>query len=356
MTPEAAEKLALEHKLFTVRWVDEDTCVLVCPECCKPYTSGKRSNAGVYNSVDGAKSHARHHKRMKSSQRAQRGREEGLASQHLEGHADLICQPSRDTPHCPMPDSCTGGPVQDNMAGHSSWWLPFDSQKAQHAHMLDSLQEATTVDVNDGTGTSDPAPNVALDSSSPEDDNQSSDSQSDSQSGGVMVDSVDSGLLGTVDEVGIPIEPDEAVGPAREARKGSAEQLHKDRLKSIADGHPQTSLQAAYSLVEAKECGASNTVIDIMAMHQYLQLTEPANVSNVNFPKSHHLVKAVLGTEDAQKYEFGCCPKCAWRYEADPHRADKSKVTLLKETCPQCAHPKYQVLLLIKLRNGSTVL
>lgn len=338
MDPEVAEQLALQYEWFSVRKVDDATSELVCRDCCKPHMSGKRTNAGVYTTAGAAKAHASLHKKRKLSQRAQRNSE-----------------------------GCTGGPVQQCLAGHSSWQWRTASQQAQHAHMFDSLKASTEHMhvANDchggdpgGDPGADPAPNLAIDHSLAENeyDSHAGGFESDSQSEGCLVDSDDSGHVGTVDEAGRPFDPDEVDGPARDPRKGSGAQLHRDRLHSIADGHPQTSLQAAYSLVEAKESGASNTVIDLMAMNQYLQLTESPNVSNVNFPKSHHLVKAVLGTEDAQKYEFGCCPKCAWRYETDLHREDKSKATLLKETCPQCAHPKYQVLSMDMLCNGSTVL
>ena len=134
-------------------------------------------------------------------------------------------------------------------------------------------------------------------------------------------------------------------GPGR-PRVNSGAWLHARRLEPLADGHRRSVLQAAFTLVELKERGASNVLIDMMAQQSRLLLEEqdgPAKITGIKFPTSLHMAKAVLGTEDASTYEFGWCPTCAWRYPPDPGRGGKSRQELLKETCPRCGHPTYVV-------------
>ena len=141
-------------------------------------------------------------------------------------------------------------------------------------------------------------------------------------------------------------EISQMIRDAKRPRRGSGAALRDMRTQPLASGHTRSTLQAAYSLVEIKQAGASNAVLDMVAMNNHLLLSEfedDHKLSDVHVPKSLHMAKHVLGTEDAAKYEFGWCPVCAWRYPPDPDRANKTKSELLTETCPNCGTAKYEV-------------
>lgn len=129
-------------------------------------------------------------------------------------------------------------------------------------------------------------------------------------------------------------------------REGSGALLKSLRTEELAAGHRRSVLQAAYTMVELKQGGASNTVLDKVALNNFLLLSEfkpESAVKNIRLPKSMHMVKAVLGTEEASKFEFAWCEKCGYRYPHDPQRASKTRQALLEETCPQCGSLKNKV-------------
>lgn len=144
---------------------------------------------------------------------------------------------------------------------------------------------------------------------------------------------------------------------ARGPRQGSGAWLHAQRLEPLATGHMRSVLQAAYTQVEFKKHGASNVVLEKILHHQRDLLKEfvgDHKIDQVRMPRSMHMVKHVLGTEDATKYEFGWCEKCALRFAADPDFPKKSRDELLGETCPQCGCAKYQVCCPSQLHRVST--
>lgn len=142
-------------------------------------------------------------------------------------------------------------------------------------------------------------------------------------------------------------DSDSADGPrSKGPRKNSGAWLYAKRLDPLATGHTRSVLQAAYARVELKQHGASSVVLNKAAKHDFRLLAEfkgKHKVSEILLPKSMHMVKQVLGTEDASKYEFGWCGNCAMRFEADPDKSTKTKEQLLKETCPRCGSCTYQV-------------
>lgn len=133
----------------------------------------------------------------------------------------------------------------------------------------------------------------------------------------------------------------------RRPRKSSAAYLFERRLQPIADGHKRSPLQVAYSHVELKAGGATNTVLDKVALHDFLLLDEfegPQTKQGILLPKSFHMTKAILGTEEAAVFEFGWCGGCSFRYPPDPSLSSKTQDEVLLETCPRCGSEKYQVL------------
>jgi len=134
--------------------------------------------------------------------------------------------------------------------------------------------------------------------------------------------------------------------PTSVPRKGSGAWLRQCRLHPIAAGHRRTVLQAAYTLVEFKQGGVSNVMLDQISQHMAVLLDEfsgSSQVHDIKVPRSLHMAKAVLGTQDAALFEFGWCSECAWRYLPDLQRPTKTKQALLAETCPRCGTSKYVV-------------
>ena len=134
-------------------------------------------------------------------------------------------------------------------------------------------------------------------------------------------------------------------GRRKGPRKNSGAWLHARRLEPLATGHRRSVLQAAFTLVELKQHGASNVVLEKIAQHEYDLLSEfegDHKPREILMPKSLHMVKQVLGTDEAIKYEFGWCEKCAYRFPDDPEFIKKSTEQLLRETCPRCGSDKYQ--------------
>lgn len=155
-------------------------------------------------------------------------------------------------------------------------------------------------------------------------------------------------------------DSDSRLGPLpRMPRKQSGAWLRSRRLEPLATNHERSVLQAAYNQVEMKKHGASNTVLEMIAEENYGLLSGfkgEHKPHEILLPHSMHMVKQVLGTEDAAKYEFGWCSECAMRFEVDPDKATKTREQLLQETCPRCGHLKYEVCPLILLIRTSCLL
>lgn len=137
----------------------------------------------------------------------------------------------------------------------------------------------------------------------------------------------------------------EGGGRRRGPRKNSGAWLHARRLEPLATGHRRSVLQAAFTQVELKKHGASNVVLEKIAQHEYDLLSQfegEHKPREILMPTSLHMVKQVLGTDEATKYEFGWCEKCAYRFPDDPDFIKKSTEQLLRETCPRCGSDKYQ--------------
>ena len=120
----------------------------------------------------------------------------------------------------------------------------------------------------------------------------------------------------------------------RSPRKGSGAWLHAKRLEPVKEGHDMSVLQAAYSIAEIKSGGAPNAVCDKVCQYSSRMLLKESL-----HPQSYHMVKAVLGVEDAADFEFAWCPTCAWRYPPPAQGHQHS----LDETCPRCGDDKNEV-------------
>ena len=352
MNLETAKELARVHPFLVPESDEEGTYVLVCTDCRKRARSGSRVNSGRLSSTRAATAHVALHERQQKPIDQVRGTEALCRG----GHGSAVQRPAPVSPshQSDLPgDLLTWeGQGQAGTSAHACQ-LPVASRllDVRLSRMLDATHADAVAGRDNINGEMSPLPTHGSDVEPAAEEDQMSGSLSADVTRGVPLDSDDSGQLPGSDAEA-PLPPLEC-GPLtahdveKAPRKGSGADLYMRRLQPIADGHRRSILSAAYSLVEVKQHGASNVVLDKMAMNQYLLFNEfkdPSHVTNVNLPKSLHLVKAVLGTEDASKYEFGCCPKCAWRYDADPHQEDKTKAALMQETCPQCATPKYQVL------------
>ena len=332
MQKQEAYELSWLHESLDVKEGSDNRWLLVCSACIQRKRSSSRANKGVFTTARTATAHVATCPPKKKAKKTR-------------GHSGDTCTPGGSEPPLPIPVDTQGGE-----AGGSMWPEPGTWSDFQNARRLDdTLAEARLGHGVGGHGTCDPLPVTTTTS---DDNSQWGVSESEQASRGVLVDSDDGGHASDAssdgpDDPGLPRGgPYPEPAATKTPRKGSGADLHARRLQPIAKGHRRSVLQAAYSLVEVKKHGASNVVLDKVAMNEYLMLNDfvdPDHVTDVHFPKSLHLVKAVLGTEDASQYEFGCCPKCAWRYEPDQQRAHKSKAVLLQETCPQCASPKYQV-------------
>lgn len=123
----------------------------------------------------------------------------------------------------------------------------------------------------------------------------------------------------------------------QQGRRRSLAWLRQRRFEPIKDGHPMSVLQAAYSIAEIKDAGATNAVCDKVCQYSS-QMLLPGSLH----PTSLHMVKGILGVEDAANFEFAWCPTCGWRYPDLP----KDRKPSPAETCPRCGDTKNEVRLL----------
>ena len=125
-------------------------------------------------------------------------------------------------------------------------------------------------------------------------------------------------------------------------RKGSGAWLRERRRDPIAEGSSKSILQAAYTIAELKAQGVSNAACDLACQNVCGVLDSFEHVDEQHHPKSLHMVRAVLGVEDAEKYEFGWCEKCGERFANGAREGDAPEPSIA-DTCLRCGHTKYKV-------------
>ena len=81
---------------------------------------------------------------------------------------------------------------------------------------------------------------------------------------------------------------------------------------------------------------------DMACQHTMQMLRSFSGLKDNDHPTSLHMVKQILGVSEAERFEFGWCPKCGWRY---PSKHGTKHERSVDETCPRCAHAKYKVSL-----------
>lgn len=124
-------------------------------------------------------------------------------------------------------------------------------------------------------------------------------------------------------------------------RKGSGAWLHARRLEPIAEGSTQSVLQSAFSIAEMRGLGVSNEACNLACQNMCQVLDSfAAHKGKHTHPQSLHMVKAVLGVEDAAKYEFGWCSGCGERFDAHQRHAPDASI---EDTCLRCGKAKYKV-------------
>lgn len=124
----------------------------------------------------------------------------------------------------------------------------------------------------------------------------------------------------------------------KQPRKGSGAWLRARRTQPVAPGFNFSVLQAAYSIAEINQRGASNTVCDMACKHTCNVLKANPDIKDVLHPQTFHMVKEVLGVEDAARYEFGWCAGCGFRHP------DCDEANRLRDTaCERCGRLVYKV-------------